>query len=187
MRNKILMAVAIAILAAAGSASFVHAEQGYSGTANMVEKRLDKQIDHVEKTVGRFEDTVEKAWTVNVGERAVTMHANGNFRVSGVKVNSVNASGNMLNVEFFGFNRDVSVAGAKFIGGGKTITLADFQAGDMLSGNGNFNSSTKVLTVNEVHNLSYRNRASGDLQLRINELLNLVKKLQEQLNALRSR
>lgn len=183
------MAVAIAILAAAGSASFVYADNdnAYSGTAAHIEKRLDKQIDHVEKTMGRFEDTVEKAWTVNVGERAVTMHGNGNFRVSGVKVNSVNASGNMLNVEFFGFNRDVSVAGAKFIGGGKTITLADFQAGDMLSGNGNFNSSTKVLTVNEVHNLSYRNRASGDLQLRINELLNLVKKLQEQLNALRSR
>lgn len=174
------MAFTIAALVV-GSASFVYAENDKG------ERKLDKQIAGVEKTLGRFEDQVNKAWEINVGERAVTMQANGNFHVSGVKVNSVNSSGNMLNVEFFGFNRDVSVAGAKLLGSGKTITLADFQAGDMLRAKGNFNASTKTISVQEIHNLSYNNRATGNIQARINELLELVRKLQTQLAELRNR
>ena len=182
MRNKLFMAAAIAALLV-GSAPLVYAEN----STDHMEKKFDKQMMGVEKTLGRFEDQINKAWEVNMGERAVSMQANGNFNVSGVKVNSVNASGNMLNVEFFGFNRDVNVAGAKLIGGGKTITLADFQAGDMLRARGNFNASTKTISVHEIHNLSHNNRASGNIQTRINELLELVRKLQTQLAELRNR
>ena len=88
-------------------------------------------------------------------------------------------------VEFFGFTREVSVAGARLIGGGKSVTLADFQTGDMLTGKGTFNPTTRAISVQEVHNLSYRNRASADINARIQALLEMIRKLQEQIQTLR--
>lgn len=150
------------------------------------EKKVEKQFDKVEKKLESFESRLENAWGLNDGnKRAVTMQGDGSYRVSGVKVVSVNVSGNMLTVEFFGFTREVSVAGARIIGGGKQITLADFQAGDILTGKGTFNQTTRAIGVQEVHNLSYRNRASTDINNRIQALLDMIRKLQEQIQALR--
>ena len=113
------------------------------------------------------------------------MQSDGSYRVSGVKVVSVNASGNMLTVEFFGFTREVSVAGAWLISGSKHLTLADFQAGDILMGKGTFNQTTRAIGVREVYNLSYRHRLSSDLNSRIQGLLDQIKKLQERIEAMR--
>ncbi len=149
-------------------------------------KKVEKQLDKAEKKLDSFESRLEHAWGLHDGnKRAVTMQSDGSYRVSGVKVVSVNASANALTVEFFGFTREVSVAGARLIGGGKTITLADFQAGDMLTGRGTFNTATRVIAVAEVHNLSYRHRASSDINARIQALLDMIKKLQEQIQSLR--
>jgi DNA-directed RNA polymerase subunit L len=150
-------------------------------------EKMEKALNKVEKKLEKFEDKIESAWNVHAGERAVTMRANGDFRVSGVEVVSVNASSNILRVRFFGFERDINVAGARLIGGGRTITLADFLAGDKLTGSGNFNESTRAITVRDIHNLSYRNRGVNTtaIQNRINELLEAVRKLEEQLRQAR--
>ncbi|MEW5907809.1 MAG: hypothetical protein AB1643_01330 [Patescibacteria group bacterium] len=113
--------------------------------------------------------------------RSVTMKFNGNFIVSGVVVNSVSTSTNTLNVKFYGFNHDVNVSGAKIIGGGQRITLDDFKPGDVLSGKGNFNENTRVIVVSKINNLSFRGRATSSIQARIQELLNLIRQLEEKL------
>lgn len=112
---------------------------------------------------------------------------NGDFRVTGVTVNSISTSTNTLNVSFFGFTRDVNISGAQiFARGGAAITISDIRAGDKLVATGNFNSSTKALTVKQIRDVSLeRSNAADNLQQRINQLLELVKKLQDQLNALR--
>lgn len=164
----------------------VYAENDDNTMMHSMDKKVEKRLDQVEKHLESFENKIESAWMVNDGnKRAVTMQGDGSYRVSGVKVVSVNASGNMLTVEFFGFTREVSVAGARLIGGGKHITLADFQAGDILTGKGTFNQTTRAIGVQEVHNLSYRNRASTDINNRIQALLEMIRKLQEQIKAMR--
>lgn len=176
--QKVLLGVMVALLVSA---------MGVGVYADNDDKKMDKKLDKAEKHLESFESRLENAWGLNDGnKRAVTMQGDGSYRVSGVKVVSVNASANKLTVEFFGFTREVSVADARLIGGGRHITLADFQAGDMLMAKGTFNQSTKVIGVQEVHNLSYRNRASGDINARIQALLDQIKKLQERIAAMRA-
>ena len=176
-KQKILLGIMAAVLVSA---------MGVGAYADNNEKKLDKQLNSVEKKLESFESQIERAWGLHDGHRrSVTMQADGSYHVSGVKVVSVNASGNMLTVEFFGFTREVSVAGARLIGGGKLITIADFQAGDILTGKGTFNQTTRAIGVQEVHNLSYHNRVSTDINNRIQALLEQIRKLQEQIKALR--
>ena len=52
---------------------------------------------------------------------------------------------------------------------------------------GTFNPSTRAIGVQDVHNLSYRNRLSTDLNSRIQALLDQIKKLQERIEAMRGR
>lgn len=142
--------------------------------------------DHMEKRLETFESRMEHAWGLQDGnKRAVTMQHDGTYHVSGVEVKAINTSSQMLTVEFFGFTREVSVAGAKLIGGGKTITLADFQIGDKLTGKGTFDPATRAIGVREVHNMTYRNRASTDIQARIQELLEMIRQLQEKIRSMR--
>ena len=167
--------------------AFLVAAMGVGVYADNNDDKADKKLDKLEKQLDSFENRIENAWGLNDGnKRAVTMQGDGSYRVSGVKVVSVNASGNMLMVEFFGFTREVSVAGARLIGGGKNITLADFKAGDILTGKGTFNQSTKAIGVQEIRNLSYRNRVSDDINSRIQALLDQIKKLQERIATLRT-
>ena len=168
-------------IAAMGMAPFVFAEHGNESTSEHAEKK----ITQMEKKLDRFEDRLEDAWKYNDGRSAVVMHANGDFRISGVKVKSVNADGKKITVEFFGFSREVSVDGTRLIGAGKAITLADFKEGDMLTGSGNFNAATRTISVREVHNLSYRTRQSTDIEARIKELLEMIRQLQEKIRSLR--
>ena len=117
-----------------------------------------------------------------VGEAAVTIRANGDFRVSGVTVNSVSSSTNAINVSFFGFSRDVNVSGAKIFGGGKEIPLGDIQAGDKLNASGNYNVTTRAITVYEIKDVTMR-KNTLDIQARIQQLLEMIQKLQEQLRS----
>src|SRR3989344_72455 len=106
-KQKILLGIMAAVLVSA---------MGVGAYADNNEKKLDKQLNSVEKKLESFESQIERAWGLHDGHRrSVTMQADGSYHVSGVKVVSVNASGNMLTVEFFGFTREVSVAGG---GGG---------------------------------------------------------------------
>ena len=186
--HKVFIGIAVVMLVSVMGVGVYAAHPAEFGTEydDHREKKLDKQLDKAEKKLDSFESRIESAWGMHDGnKRAVTIQGDGSYRVSGVKVVSVNASGNMLTVEFFGFTREVSVAGARLIGGGKQITLADFQVGDMLTGKGTFNQTTRAIGVQEVHNLSYRNRASTDINNRIQALLEQIRKLQEQIKNLR--
>jgi ribosomal protein S30 len=175
LQRVILAGTGLLLAATTVAPVAVFAESNGSG------KKVDKAVTALQKNIEKFEDRIEKAWEINDGRRAVTMNASGDFRVSGVEVVSVNASSNILRVRFFGFERDINVTGARLIGGGRTITLADFQAGDKLSGSGNFNETTRAITVKEIHNLSYRNRNTANVEARIQELLKMIEQLKEQL------
>jgi len=118
------------------------------------------------------------------GGKSVIMKSNGDFKVSGVTVNSVSTSTNVLNVSFFGFTRDVNVGGVKIIGGGNMITLADIQPGDKLTGRGNFNESTRAITVSEIRDVSFTSRNTTNIRARIQELWDLIQKLQNQLKGI---
>lgn len=147
---------------------------------SLIANANEDESDDVWKTADRW-------WKTGVASehaRSVTMKANGDFIVSGVVVNSVSSSTDTINVRFYGFDRDINVAGAKIIGGGQRITIADFNPGDVLFGRGNYNESTRVITVSEIKNLSYRTRHVTSIQARIQELLDLVRQLQEKLKKL---
>lgn len=154
------------------------------GTENSP-KGTEKKITAMEKKVGRLDDAFEKFQEEkDTPGRMAIMRDNGDFRVRGVVVNSVSASTSVLNVSYFGLSRDINVAGAKLIGGGKEIQLSDFKAGDKLSASGNYNESTHVITVKEIHNLSFvKNSRADEIQKRINELLKLIESLRAKLNA----
>ncbi len=116
--------------------------------------------------------------------QSAVIRPNGDFQVTGVTANSVSTSDNTVNVTFYGFTRTVSVAGATFRAGGRTIALSDIQAGDKLTAKGNWNETTHAVTVSQVEDISARVRNTSDLQVQINNLLELVRQLQERLRAL---
>ena len=137
------------------------------------------------KKVNRLEDAFNYFLSDDVN-RGVIVRDNGDFRVRGAVVNSISEANNTVNVTFYGFTRDVSLAGAKLIGGGSEIKLSDFRTGDKLAAHGNFNELTKSLTIKEVHNISYnRGVRTGDIEKRINELLKMIEELKAKLNGLR--
>ena len=184
--QKIILGLLLAVFVSISAAAVYAENDDDSPMGNRMEKKMEKTVNQMEKKLETFESRLENAWGLNDGnKRAVTMQHDGTYRVSGVEVKSVNASAQTLTVEFFGFTREVSVAGAKLIGGGRTITLADFQVGDKLTAKGMFDTATRAIKVYEVHNTSYRNRASGDIQARIQELLEMIRKLQEQIRTMR--
>lgn len=143
-------------------------------------KGLEKALQAVQKAETKLSNNLEKAWKIGDNENSVMIRADGEFRVHGVKVNSVSASSSMLNVSLFGFSRDVNVAGAKLIGGGQAISLSEFKAGDVLAATGRFDAQAKAITVSEINNLSSRKDTSA-IESRIEELLKMVRRLQEQL------
>ena len=135
-------------------------------------RMMDKNLDAMELKV-------------NADQESAVLRPNGDFIVTGVTVSSVNTSANTATVTLYGFTRTVSVAGATLWGGGKSITLADIKAGDKLVARGNFNSSTRAITVSEVRDVSYAAQATSDLQKQIEELRKRLNDLQAQLRALR--
>ena len=179
MKKIVLGSMFILLLSAMVAVPLVKAEEGRSNVKEV------KKIESLEKRINRLDDAFENfhAEEGNAG-RAVIVRENGDFRIRGAVVNSVAASTSMINVSFYGFSRDVNVAGAKLIGAGKQIQLSDFRAGDVLTASGNFNEATRVITVKEIHNLSYAKRGfSDDIQRRIDELLRLIDALRAKLNA----
>lgn len=120
----------------------------------------------------------------NTTQPTVSINPNGDFKVTGVLVNSVNVAGNSVNVTFYGFTRDINISGATF--GGSAQSLADIMAGDVVSAAGNFNSSTHALTVKLVRDVTAHGTSPSAMNDRINQLLEMVRQLQEQLRALKN-
>ena len=114
-------------------------------------------------------------------KKAAIIEEDGDFKVNGVTANSVNVSANTINVTFFGFTRDINVSGAKFFSGGKSISLSDIQSGDKLNATGNYNASTKAVTVEEVRDTTLRTQNISEIQKRIQQLIDMINALKAKL------
>jgi hypothetical protein len=119
----------------------------------------------------------------NSTQESASLNMNGDFTVTGVTVNSVNVSGNSVNVTLYGFTRDINVSGATFTG--SASSLADIVAGDKLSATGNWNESTRVFSVKQIKDVTPHGTTTGDQTQRINQLLEIVRQLTAQLQALK--
>ncbi len=111
---------------------------------------------------------------------SASLKADGSFTVTGVKVNAVDAASNSATVTLYGFTHTVNLSGAAITGGGRMITLADIQPGDTLSGSGTFDEATHAITVSSVNDLSYASQNTANIQAQIQQLLQLLQKLQAQ-------
>lgn len=161
--------------------AFAEKENNGNGNKLRITNNLNKQLNDKE---------IEKRGLgigVNGDQPSVVLRPNGDYRVTGVTVNSVSSSTNTLNVSLFGFSKDVNISGAKiFAKGGGAITINDIKVGDKLISIGNYNSSTKVITVNEIRDISIT-KAGNDsaIQQRIQQLLEMIKKLRDQIGGSR--
>jgi hypothetical protein len=116
----------------------------------------------------------------NIQESA-SLDSNGDFNVTGVKVNSIDASSNSVNVSLYGLSKTVSLAGVSIIGSNQTISVSDIQVGDILSGSGNYNEATHAITISKVIDNSYTTRNVSSIQAQIQHLLDLINQLQAQI------
>ena len=117
-------------------------------------------------------------------KESASLHSDGSFTVTGVKVNSVDAASGSLNVALFGFSRTVTVSGATIVGAGRTISVGDIQPGDMLTAAGVFNETNRSISVSRVMDVSFAQRNTVNVQSKIQQLLQMVQALQAQLQAL---
>lgn len=141
-------------------------------------KQATKILEKLDEGFGMRMDNVARE------RESAMIKPNGDFRITGVVVNSVVSSTNMLNGSLFGLSRDVSVSGAQIFGAGGPISLGDIMPGDKLVATGNFNRDTRAITVKQIHDLSSTGRSSTDIQAKIQSLIEIVRQLQEQLKAL---
>ncbi len=151
---------------------------------NAVSQFAQTQMENHGNIVSQIANENENGLTSQDTSESVSLKSNGDFSVTGVKVNSVDASSTSVNVTFYGFVRTISLAGAVITGAGQTIAVSDIQPGDILSASGNFNEATHVLNVASVVDVSSISKANAGIQAQINSLLQFVQQLQAQLSAM---
>src|SRR3989344_3226387 len=143
--------------------------RGKSNAASHLEKNVMRLVDMAE-SINNFSDRIESA----------NIKPNGEFKLTGAK--AVSVSGNSLTGSLYGLSLTVDVGSAKIGGGNTTIALSDIKAGDVLVVWGTLNKDTQAVTLSRIHDLTYANRGEIDrIQARINELLEMLRKLQEKL------
>lgn len=106
---------------------------------------------------------------------------NGAFRFTGANLESV--SGTNLNVSLFGISFTVNATSAVILNqtATGTATLADFKVNDKIAAEGTFNRITRAIMATRVFDQTLGTQTVSDIQRRIQELLNLVRQLQDQL------
>lgn len=122
---------------------------------------------------------------------------NGNIRITSANLDSIETSAGTttatstptgrLGISIFGIRLTVDASNARIVNSGATTTLADFRVGNKLSIKGTINSSTGLVSAQLIHNRTLRDRNVEDLQRRIQELLEMVRKLQDELRLRTSR
>ncbi len=165
-----------------GNVTSTQSEMGIGHAVKAIEQSQgeDKGIGSIVSAIARGRSDSEDN---NSTQESVTMNANGDFKVTGVKVNSVASSTNTVNVSFYGFSRDINLGNAKLIAGGNTIAIGDIQAGDILSASGNFNESTHIIAVSQVNDISYQQKNVSNIQQQIDNILQMIRDLQAQLSS----
>lgn len=186
MNKKIITSVfaVLAIFALVIGVSFVrHASAKNDDGDNDSER--DNRTSMMENQGGVKIHIDEEGMENDSAERqSVKIGENGNFAVTGAVVNSVSSSTNTINASLYGLSRDVSLSGATLAGRGHAITISDISVGDRVSARGNFNPATRVITVSELHDVSFKSREVQGIQSQIQALLDLVRKLEDQLKSL---
>ncbi len=140
---------------------------------------------HHASAKGDNHDNDEGDMENNSAERqSVKIGANGDFAVTGAMVNSVSSSTNTINASLYGLSRDVNLGNATLVGRGHTITISDIAVGDKVSAKGNYNAATKAIMVSELHDISFKSREIQGIQAKIQELLDMIRKLEDRLRSL---
>ena len=140
----------------------------------MVKMEKRSEAKHEQETMDRVMDREMPG-----DKEGVHMTPDGKFRVTGATVNSVSTGDQTINATLFGFSKTVSVNGAKLIGAGHAITLADIAAGDKLAATGTYNAGTHAITLLEIRDVTYKVRITptNNFQDQINALLKRIEEL----------
>jgi len=89
--------------------------------------------------------------------------------------------GTNLKVKIFGLIFTVDASEATTVGGGKELVLSDLKVGDRLLIKGVVNAETGVIEANRIHDRTLHKTAISNLKVRIQELLQIIERLQERL------
>lgn len=114
-----------------------------------------------------------------------SIQPNGDFRIAGVTVNSVDTSGNTITGTAFGFTKTVNVGGATIWCSGNKGVLGDIQSGDKIMATGNWNASTRAVVVKEVRDPGCKKAGGADNSAQIQAILKQLEQLRAQLMALK--
>ena len=186
MKNKnLFLAVAffavLSLVVVSAYPRLVSADQGESeGSGNSQASAVSTE-NHGSVVSAVAEGNSQESESESSTQESASIKSNGDFSVTGVTVNSVDASSNSVNVSLYGLSKTVSLAGASIMGSNQTISVSDIQVGDILSGSGNYNEATHAVTISRVVDNSYTNRNVSNIQAQIQHLLDLIQQLQAQI------
>ena len=194
MKNTIKIVLVLTIVVSLGAVLVANKgvfaenenEQGNQGMGSgLAIGRMMNVSEGVDKAVNNVMQNFGLEIGANNTNESLVVKPNGDFRASGVSVNSISTSTNTINASLYGFSRDLNIAGATIVGAGNNITINDIQTGDKLVVGGNFNEATKAITVSQINDVSARQRINSvniaSIQQRIQELQDMINKLKAQL------
>lgn len=130
------------------------------------------------------EEDAEDVENISAENQSVRINASGDFIVTGAVINSVSSSTNTVNASLYGLSKDINLGNATLVGRGHRITISDIAVGDKVSAKGSYNAGTKTITVSELHDISFKSREVQDIQSKIQALLDMIHKLEDQLRSL---
>lgn len=104
----------------------------------------------------------------------------GRVKITGAALNSV-ASGTMQ-VAIWGLNLTIDISHANINAGGQSVQLSDMKNGDKIMVSGTITQGTNVIAAEQVQDRSLNNQRVIDIQNQINQLLQLLRSLQNQFN-----
>lgn len=177
MNKKIFLGIVIFAMIISLTPSLFTADKAFAEN-NGNGKALGKEKDIIVKD--EEDDFLKQT------QESVIINPNSKVRLSGAKLESVVSSTGIMTVNVFGIRFNVNGVNARIINKrGVTATLNDFLIGDSLSIDGIINRDTGAISATKIANQSLQFRAVGqgnvsNLEKRIQELLDLLSRLQEQ-------
>ena len=187
MKNKILFSAVtffavLSLVAVSAYPRLVSADQGESENGSQSQANVSSTENHGSAVSAVAQENSGESESESSTQESASIKSSGDFSVTGVKVNSIDASSNSVNVSLYGLSKTVSLAGASIMGSNQTISVSDIQVGDILSGSGNYNEATHAVTISRVVDNSYTTRNVSDIQAQIQHLLDLIQQLQAQVH-----
>lgn len=131
-----------------------------------------------------FGNAVQSGVTAEQMPSSLSIDPSGQVRITGASLTAVSSGSATVNVWGLTFNVDTTQA--QLAGPGEQgLTSSSLQVGDKLTITGTLNPTTGVISAKVIVDYSAAaQQATGVLQSRINQLLQLIQQLQTQLNAM---